>query len=111
MSIFMTPPMIFGRPSGAASRDIDGLDVHELPSCPYKTYGDLIVEQKFQPAGFAMPLGLKDIRSLLAAAETHAVPMPVGSLVHDRFVTGIARGGANLDWSALARVAAQDAGL
>lgn len=100
------------RKSGGDPHRFVEVMTNSLFSAPvYKTYGDLIVEQKFQPAGFAMPLGLKDIRSLLAAAETHAVPMPVGSLVHDRFVSGIARGGANLDWSALARVAAQDAGL
>ncbi len=77
----------------------------------YKTYDKLIVEQHFEPAGFAMPLGLKDIRSALAAAEAKRVPMPVASLVRDRFISGIARGGENLDWSALARVAAEDAGL
>jgi 3-hydroxyisobutyrate dehydrogenase-like beta-hydroxyacid dehydrogenase len=77
----------------------------------YKTYGKLIVEQHFQPAGFAMPLGLKDIRSTLASAEAKRVPMPVASLVRDHFLSGIARGGENLDWSALARVAAEDAGL
>jgi 3-hydroxyisobutyrate dehydrogenase-like beta-hydroxyacid dehydrogenase len=77
----------------------------------YRTYGELIVEQRFQPPGFAMPLGLKDIRSVLAAAETQRVPMPAASLVRDHFISGIARGGEGLDWSALARVAAQDAGL
>jgi 3-hydroxyisobutyrate dehydrogenase-like beta-hydroxyacid dehydrogenase len=77
----------------------------------YRTYGELIVEQRFQPPGFAMPLGLKDIRSVLAAAETQRVPMPAASLVRDRFISGIARGGEGLDWSALSLVAAQDAGL
>jgi 3-hydroxyisobutyrate dehydrogenase-like beta-hydroxyacid dehydrogenase len=77
----------------------------------YRTYGELIVEQRFQPPGFTMPLGLKDIRSLLAAAETQRVPMPAASLVRDHFVSGIARGGEGLDWSALSRVAAQNAGL
>ena len=77
----------------------------------YQTYGKLIVKQHFHPAGFAMPLGLKDIRSVLAAAEAQRVPMPVASLVRDHFITGIARGGEGLDWSALARVAAEEAGL
>ena len=58
-----------------------------------------------------MPLGLKDIRAVLAAAEAKNVPMPVASLLRDHFITGIARGEADLDWSALARLAAQDAGL
>jgi 3-hydroxyisobutyrate dehydrogenase-like beta-hydroxyacid dehydrogenase len=77
----------------------------------YKTYGALIAEERYQPAGFKMPLGLKDIRSVLAAAEAKDVPMPVASLVRDHFISGIARGGADLDWSALARVAAENAGL
>jgi 3-hydroxyisobutyrate dehydrogenase-like beta-hydroxyacid dehydrogenase len=77
----------------------------------YRTYGKLIVEQHFQPAGLAMALGLKDIRSVLAAAEAQHVPMPVASLLRDHFITGIARGGEGLDWSAVTRVAAEAAGL
>lgn len=77
----------------------------------YKTYGRLILEEDYQPAGFSIPLALKDIRSVLAAAEAKAVPMPVASLVHDRFLTAVARGNSDLDWSALARLAAEDAGL
>ncbi|MEA2737888.1 MAG: hypothetical protein QOH05_1195 [Acetobacteraceae bacterium] len=77
----------------------------------YRTYSELIVEQRFQPAGFAMPLGLKDVRSVLAAAEARSVPMPVASLLRDHFISAIARGGEALDWSALARVAAENAGL
>ena len=38
----------------------------------YKTYGRLIAERKFEPAGFAAPLGQKDIRLTLAAAEESA---------------------------------------
>jgi len=77
----------------------------------YRTYGALIADERYQPAGFAMPLGLKDVRSALAAADAKGVPMPVASLLHDQFLAGIARGGAGLDWSALASVAAQNAGL
>ena len=77
----------------------------------YKTYGQLILDEKYQPAGFRMPLALKDIRSVLAAAEANVVPMPVASLIHDRLMTQVARGNDDLDWSALARLAAEDAGL
>jgi 3-hydroxyisobutyrate dehydrogenase-like beta-hydroxyacid dehydrogenase len=58
-----------------------------------------------------MPLGLKDMRGVLAAAEAKSVPMPVASLLRDHFITGIARGKADLDWSVLARLAAENAGL
>ena len=77
----------------------------------YKTYGNLIVEEKFEPAGFAAPLGQKDVRLVLEAAEGLNVPLPLASLLRDRFLTLLAHGGAALDWSAIGRLAAKDAGL
>jgi 3-hydroxyisobutyrate dehydrogenase-like beta-hydroxyacid dehydrogenase len=77
----------------------------------YETYGELILDEKYQPPGFSMPLGLKDIRGVLAAAEAKSVPMPVASLIRDHFIAGIARGKADFDWAALARVAEENAGL
>jgi 3-hydroxyisobutyrate dehydrogenase-like beta-hydroxyacid dehydrogenase len=77
----------------------------------YKTYGPLIANGQFSPAGFAAPLGQKDIRLVLAAAEDLQVPMPLASLLRDRFLSLFAHGGENLDWSAIAQVAAMDAGL
>jgi 3-hydroxyisobutyrate dehydrogenase-like beta-hydroxyacid dehydrogenase len=76
----------------------------------YKTYGALIAQGKFEPAGFAAPLGYKDIRLALAAAESLGVPMPLASLLRDRFLRLFAQGGDKLDWSALGGLAAQDAG-
>jgi 3-hydroxyisobutyrate dehydrogenase-like beta-hydroxyacid dehydrogenase len=78
---------------------------------PYRTYGALIAEERFTPAGFAAPLGLKDVRLTLAAAEELGVPMPLASLVRDRLLALVAQGGEELDWSAISRLAAQDAGL
>jgi 3-hydroxyisobutyrate dehydrogenase-like beta-hydroxyacid dehydrogenase len=77
----------------------------------YKTYSGLIAGGKFEPAGFAAPLGQKDIRLALAAAETLQVPMPLASLLRDRFLTLLAHGGEKLDWSAIGQLAAKDAGL
>ncbi len=77
----------------------------------FTIYGGLIAQQKFQPAAFAAPLGEKDLRLALAAAERLRVPMPLASLVHDRLQTLIARGGGKLDWSAIGGLAASDAGL
>lgn len=76
----------------------------------YKTYGALIVEGKYEPAGFAAPLGHKDIRLTLAAAEDLHVPLPLASLLRDRFLTLHAHGGEKLDWSAIGQLAARDAG-
>jgi 3-hydroxyisobutyrate dehydrogenase-like beta-hydroxyacid dehydrogenase len=76
----------------------------------YRTYGGLIARRQFEPAGFAAPLGQKDIRLTLAAAEALRVPMPLASLLRDRFLALIAQGGEHLDWSAIGQLAARDAG-
>jgi 3-hydroxyisobutyrate dehydrogenase-like beta-hydroxyacid dehydrogenase len=77
----------------------------------YKTYGTLIAEQRYQPAGFAATLGHKDISLVLEAAKGLGVPMPLADLIEERLATLIARGGGDLDWSALAKLAAEEAGL
>jgi 3-hydroxyisobutyrate dehydrogenase-like beta-hydroxyacid dehydrogenase len=96
-----------------------GLDQHQyvdfltstLFAAPvYKTYGALIADKKFTPAGFAAPLGQKDNRLVLAAAEAQRVPMPLASLIYNRFLTLLAHGGESLDWSAISQLAAEDAG-
>ena len=96
-----------------------GVDLHRyleiltntLFSAPvYKTYGAIIANEQYEPAGFKMALGLKDIRLALAAADAMARPMPVASLVHYHFLTGVARGGDS-DWSGIARLCAENAGL
>ena len=73
-------------------------------------YGDKIVKESYAP-GFVMPLVLKDVRLALAEAEAAGAPMPSVGVVHDRLVTGIARGHDNLDWTALGLIAAEEAGL
>jgi 3-hydroxyisobutyrate dehydrogenase-like beta-hydroxyacid dehydrogenase len=79
---------------------------------PYKIYGPAIAAQRFQPAAFALPLGQKDNRLMLAAAEALGVPLPLASLVHDRFLAVRARGfGPEHDLSALAHSALAEAGL
>ena len=76
----------------------------------YKTYGGLIAEKRFTPAGFIAPLGLKDVRLTLAAGESLRVPLPLASLIRDRFLALLARGGETLDWSAISQVAMEDSG-
>jgi 3-hydroxyisobutyrate dehydrogenase-like beta-hydroxyacid dehydrogenase len=76
----------------------------------HKIYGDKIVRQAYAP-GFVMPLAFKDVRLALAEAESAGAPMPSVGVVRDRMITGIARGYADLDWSALGLIAAEEAGL
>jgi 3-hydroxyisobutyrate dehydrogenase-like beta-hydroxyacid dehydrogenase len=77
----------------------------------YEGYGTLMAERRFTPPGFKLALGLKDVRLLLASADRAAVPMPLGSLVHDHLLAAVARGKGDLDWTALAQVVAEDAGI
>lgn len=77
----------------------------------YKNYGSMIAADKFQPAGFKLPLGMKDNRLLLQAAEEVSVSMPLASLVRDRFLAAMAMGLSEEDWAAIARVSYKNAGL
>jgi 3-hydroxyisobutyrate dehydrogenase-like beta-hydroxyacid dehydrogenase len=77
----------------------------------YANYGKIIADQKFDPAGFALKLGLKDARLVLATAEECASPMPFASVVRDQLLAAMAQGLSESDWSSVARVALQRAGL
>jgi 3-hydroxyisobutyrate dehydrogenase-like beta-hydroxyacid dehydrogenase len=74
-------------------------------------YGRAIAEEKFEPAGFALRLGLKDVRLMLAASEECTSPMPLASLVHDHLLSAVAQGQGEMDWSSMTRVVARNAGL
>jgi 3-hydroxyisobutyrate dehydrogenase-like beta-hydroxyacid dehydrogenase len=83
-----------------------------LFACPvYQNYSKQIAEKKFEPAGFRLALGLKDINLALLTAASVAVPMPIASVLRDRWIESMAKGRENMDWSAIALAVAEDAGL
>jgi len=77
----------------------------------YANYGAIVVDRKFEPAGFQLKLGLKDVRLALAAAEEVGAALPIASLVRDHLISAIAHGQAEMDWASLAMVAERAAGL
>jgi 3-hydroxyisobutyrate dehydrogenase-like beta-hydroxyacid dehydrogenase len=77
----------------------------------YRTYGNLIAKEHFLPAGFKLPLGLKDASLVLATAADARAPMPIASLVRDHILAAIARYGEELDWSSFSKIPAENAGL
>jgi 3-hydroxyisobutyrate dehydrogenase-like beta-hydroxyacid dehydrogenase len=77
----------------------------------FRTYGAILAEEKFRPAGFAAPLGLKDMRLVSQAAESARVPMPLLSLLRDHLLQTIATEGEDIDWSGIGRTIARNAGL
>lgn len=100
------------RKYGIDPRDYVDFLTSTLFSAPvYKTYGGLIAEERYQPAGFKLRLGLKDVRLVMAAAEAVDVPLPFASVIRDHVLTGLARGMEDLDWCSTAKLAAENAGL
>jgi 3-hydroxyisobutyrate dehydrogenase-like beta-hydroxyacid dehydrogenase len=77
----------------------------------YRNYGAALAEDRFTPAGFAAPLGLKDMRLVGEAAETLRVPMPVLNVLRDHLLQTIGSEGADVDWSAIGRTVAKNGGL
>jgi 3-hydroxyisobutyrate dehydrogenase-like beta-hydroxyacid dehydrogenase len=77
----------------------------------FRTYGGILAEEKYRPAGFAAPLGLKDMRLAGQAAEAERVPMPLLSLLRDHLLQTIATEGEDIDWSGIGRTIARNAGL
>ena len=100
------------RKSGIAPEKFLEILTGTLFSAPlHQNYGGIIARQAYEPAGFAAALGLKDVRLALQAADAAGVPLPVASLVHDRLLSAVGRGHAEKDWSIIAKLAAEDAGL
>ena len=77
----------------------------------YANYGRMMVDERFQPAGFSMRLAYKDVRLVLETAQDCASPMPLASLIRDHMLSAMANGESELDWSSLSRVLARSAGL
>jgi len=77
----------------------------------YRTYGEFLVEDRFRPAGFTAPLGLKDMGLVDAAATASRVPMPLLGIVRDHLRTAIATEGEDIDWAAAGLAVRRAAGL
>lgn len=77
----------------------------------HRVYGEILAEQRFRPAGFPAPLGLKDMNLVAALASESRVPMPLLGVIRDHLLSAMAREGEDLDWSGLALAVRADAGL
>jgi len=100
------------RKSGVDARQfLDIVNTALFNSALYANYGGAVAQENFDPPGFKLRLGFKDLRLVQEAAESAAVPMPFAGVLRDRFLTALAHGEGDLDWAAMARVAARQAGL
>jgi 3-hydroxyisobutyrate dehydrogenase-like beta-hydroxyacid dehydrogenase len=100
------------RAHGVAAADFLEIMTNTLFASPvYKGYGAQIAESRYEPAGFKMSLGFKDVGLALAAGEAKHVPLPFAGVLRDSLLEAMAGGDGDLDWSALAKVAARRANL
>jgi len=106
----MAEAFALGERNGVEANELARIFGETLFACPiYQNYGKTIAEKKFQPAGFGLLLGLKDMNLVLSTAEKARLPMPVASLVKDRLLSAAAKGREEWDWSALALGALENA--
>jgi 3-hydroxyisobutyrate dehydrogenase-like beta-hydroxyacid dehydrogenase len=82
-----------------------------FPSRIYQNYGKAIAEHRYEPPGFKLKLGLKDLRLVLGAADEREVPMPLAGILHDRFLALAAQGQGEKDWTAIGLAVAREAGV
>ncbi len=107
----MGEAVVMAERHGVQPTDLLEILTNTLFAAPvYKNYGALVANRRYEPAGFRLELGLKDVRLVLAAGESARTPMPVASLLRDHLLEAIAQGDAELDWAALAEVARRHAG-
>ena len=77
----------------------------------YQNYGKIIAQRQYEPAGFKLELGLKDVNLMHEVSSSARVPMPIVDILHSRFLTSLAKNRAHFDWSAIELIAAENAGL
>jgi 3-hydroxyisobutyrate dehydrogenase-like beta-hydroxyacid dehydrogenase len=98
--------------NGGSAEAFHGLLAQTIFACPiYQNYGRLILGRQFSPPGFKLALGAKDIGLVLANGRETQTPLPLASLLNDRYLAALAKGRADLDWMAIALDVAADAGM
>jgi 3-hydroxyisobutyrate dehydrogenase-like beta-hydroxyacid dehydrogenase len=68
----------------------------------YINYGNILLKKAYQPAGFSLRLGLKDINLMVEQASSVDTKLPFGELLQKRLKDGVENGLAEHDWTAIA---------
>ncbi len=108
----MAEAMAFSQKNGIDSAGFIEMMGQTLFACVvYQNYGKALVNRKYDPPGFRLALGLKDVDLVLKTASESKTPMPLASLLHDRLISSVAKGRGELDWSILGQDVAEQAGI
>jgi 3-hydroxyisobutyrate dehydrogenase-like beta-hydroxyacid dehydrogenase len=98
----MAETMAFARKQGIQPCRFVEIMTETLFTAPlYKTYGSLMVNEVFKPAGFRLQLALKDAELLLDEAFRAAVPMSSASAVKNQLRAAVQSGLGDFDVAAL----------
>lgn len=101
--------LVFAEKSGLNKKAVAEMIGKFSPS--QANYANIIAEQKFDPAGFRVKLGLKDVNLVLQTAAESATPLPLAHLLHQHLLSAVAKKREHLDWSSIALGIAEEAGL
>jgi 3-hydroxyisobutyrate dehydrogenase-like beta-hydroxyacid dehydrogenase len=108
----MAEALALGEKNGVDRQSMINFFTQTNFACPvYKNYGPIVAAQRYEPAGFKLALGMKDIRLGREIAEASAVPMPLADLLHARLLSALAKGRGNWDWAAIEQATAEDSAL
>ena len=108
----MAEAFAFAEKNGIDPAQMNDFFGNSIFACPiYKNYGRIITDAAFDPPGFRLALGRKDVELVAETARVNAVPMPMLSTLVSRFAARVAKGGGELDWTSIALDVAADAGL
>lgn len=77
----------------------------------FHSYAPVVAAMHSEQIGFELKLGYKDMKLIRDCAESAGVPMPLAAVVRERFLSSMAKGRGEMDWSAICLAVAEDAGL
>jgi 3-hydroxyisobutyrate dehydrogenase-like beta-hydroxyacid dehydrogenase len=98
--------------AGVAPADALNFFTASYFNCPaYKNYAKKILERSWSEVGFTLKLGFKDMNLVSNLATEASVPMPLLSLLRDRYLSALAQDNADKDWSMIAQLSRDAAGL
>jgi 3-hydroxyisobutyrate dehydrogenase-like beta-hydroxyacid dehydrogenase len=101
----------FAEKSGVDLEFTEELIMTVLRHPVFSEYTKRIRTRDFEPAAFDMSAGFKDVTLMLQASTEVQAPLPFAGAISEKFITALALGMANKDWSAIYEISRRNAGL
>jgi 3-hydroxyisobutyrate dehydrogenase-like beta-hydroxyacid dehydrogenase len=97
--------MTLGEANGLSARDVyEVLTETIVGGVAHRSYGALIADSSYRPAGFTTTLGFKDVNLALDEARSAGLRMPLGEALTGVFTEALDAGQAEWDWAGIAEV-------